>query len=56
MKCKIKKIDGDKIFIYDYDDNKELEFTNDELRKNMVIFKNKFIIKLVLNWLFYKCC
>jgi hypothetical protein len=38
IKCKITKIDGDTIFIYDYHDNKELEFTNEILLKNKIIF------------------
>ena len=38
LKCLIRKIDGDKINIYDYEDNKEWEFTNKELHKNRVTF------------------
>ena len=39
LKCKVERIENGKIFIYDFLDNKEWEFTNDELRKNMVTFK-----------------
>ena len=43
MRCKIEKIEGDKIFIYDYSDNKEWEFTKDNLTKNGVVFKKLFL-------------
>lgn len=39
LKCKIRKIDGNQIFIYDYDDNKEWIFTKEELEENSVTFK-----------------
>ena len=43
--CKIRKIEGDKIFIYDYFDNKEYEYTNVGLEKSQIEFKRIF-------WLF----
>jgi len=42
-RCKIEKIDGDIIFIYDYSDNKEWEFTKDELTKSNVVFRKLFL-------------
>ena len=39
FKCKIKRIEGDTIFIYDYSDNKEYDYKNDGLQKNAVKFK-----------------
>lgn len=41
LKCKIRRVDGDRIFIYDYGDNKEWEFSGNDLRKNGVIFKKR---------------
>jgi hypothetical protein len=45
-KCKIRKIEGNKIFIYDYQDNKEWEFTNEELCKNNVRFLKRNLLNL----------
>ena len=42
-RCKIRKIEGNKIFIYDYSDNKEWEFTNKSLRENRVTFKKGYL-------------
>lgn len=39
FKCKIVKIDGIFITIYDYDDNKEYDFVNKGLEGNNVTFK-----------------
>jgi hypothetical protein len=44
FKCKIRKIDDDKIFIYDYSDNKEYKYTNEGLKRNGVTFKKKKFI------------
>ena len=46
LKCKIRKIDDDKIFIYDYDDDKEWIFTNKELLENKVTFKKRNLFNL----------
>ena len=45
-KCKIRKIEGDRIFVYDYGDGKEWEFTNEELRKNSVTFLKRNLLNL----------
>lgn len=37
--CKIRKIENDKIFIYDYSENKEYEYNNINLEENKIIFK-----------------
>ena len=47
MKCKIRKIEEDKIYIYDYDDGKEWAFTNEQLKKKQVTFKKMFFAKLL---------
>ena len=39
MKCKILKIEDDKIYIYDYDDMKEIIYTNRCLKNNNITFK-----------------
>lgn len=40
-KCKIRKIEGDKIFIYDYDDIKEYEYDNKGLQTMEINIKSK---------------
>lgn len=39
LKCKIKYIYGEKIYIYDYDDKTEYEYTNTYFIENNVTFK-----------------
>lgn len=49
--CKIIKIENNKIFIYDYYDNKEYDYDNNSLKENNVLFikKNlKNVIKTLL--------
>ena len=43
LKCKIEKIEDDTIFIYDYSDNKEWEFSKEGLQKNQVTFRKLFL-------------
>ena len=43
MKCKVRKIEGDKIFIYDYDE-KEHEYNNKSLSKMRITFKRNNLI------------
>ena len=53
LKCKVTKIDGDKITIYDYDDDEETTFDNEALDKiNAKFVKNNIIeiIKLSIEW------
>lgn len=44
IKSRIRKIEGDKIFIHDIFDNKEYEYTNKSLKDNSIEFKKLFII------------
>ena len=46
-KCKIIKIDEDKIYIYDYVDEKEWVFSNKDLQKMQVTFKKLFFARLI---------
>lgn len=46
-KCKIAKIDGDKITIYDYDDKKEIVFTKDGLDKISARFEKNNLMGLI---------
>lgn len=51
-KCKIRKIEGERIFIYDYDDMKEYDYTNSGLQNMRVTFKRnnlKTLIKYLIN-------
>jgi len=51
IKCKIRKIEEDKIFIYDYYDNKEWIFTNKELCENNVKFNQTNLFITIKNYL-----
>ena len=51
MKCKIRKIDGDIIYIYDYYDNKEYKFTKEDLRLTSITFKLRKV-DFIINYLF----
>ena len=44
MKCKIRKIEDDKIFIYDYNDIKEYDYDNEGLRKLRITFKRNKLL------------
>jgi len=46
-RCRIKKIVGDKIYIYDYDDNKQYEYTKYAIRVNMINFKKSHFYGLI---------
>jgi len=51
-KCKIRKIEGDKIFIYDYNDLKEYEYDNTKLKNMNITFKPnnlKTLLKQLIN-------
>mgnify|MGYP001285297469 CR=1 FL=1 len=39
MKCKIMKVETNCIYIYDYDDNFEYQYTNENLKDINAIFK-----------------
>jgi hypothetical protein len=41
VKCKVTKIIGDKVFIYDYDDKMEWDFDNKSLRESYVEFSER---------------
>lgn len=47
LKCKVTKIDGDKITIYDYDDKEETTFDNDGLNKINARFEKNNLIGLI---------
>jgi hypothetical protein len=49
-KCKIRKIEGDKIFIYDYDDMKEYDYDNNGLSNLQITFKRNNL-KTLINFL-----
>ena len=38
-KCKIRKIEGEIVYIYDYNDNKEYKFDNYSLKSTNITFK-----------------
>jgi len=46
-KCKVTKIDNDKITIYDYDDKEEITFNNESLDKINARFEKNNLIGLI---------
>ncbi len=40
FKCKITKIETNKVFVYDYDDNTEVGYTDEDLKRQRISFKS----------------